>query len=129
MAKITVGDILDRLDGVDRDSEVRVLRSAWRSSPEYMEQDQNVVFLDDLYRESERKHIEEKRRRMKLIGVTHGDWDEDGYCVVYKVFGNDLGERNRHEATRVYDRGLVAEVAETVARMYGFEEVEYYDEQ
>ena len=126
MAKVTVGDILDRMEGIDRDCEVRVLRSAWRSSPEYLKQDQDIVFLDDLYRESERKHTEQERRRMKMIGIIHGDW-EDGCCVIYKVFGNDLGEREKHEVARVNDRGLVAEVAETVARMFGFEEVEYYD--
>ena len=49
MAKVTVGDILDRMEGIDRDCEVRVLRSAWRSSPEYLKQDQDIVFLDDLY--------------------------------------------------------------------------------
>ena len=57
---------------------------------------------------------------MRIIGVTHGDWDsrKGGFCTIYKVMGNEAGDREFSEVAIVNDRGLVAEVAETVAVSY-----------
>lgn len=124
MTLVTVRDIREQLEGYEDNVTVGI----FRKSPDEVSYHPYVA-MHDVYKNAAKVIEEQKAVEMRKIGITHGEFDNDtGICHIYEVWGNDIGERDFCSIVTTTDKGLVAEIADTVARMNGFNEIEYFDE-